>query len=250
MSEYPILAAEDLRVQFGESVILSDLSLSLNAGEIVGIIGPNGCGKTTLLNTISGFLKPSYGRVFVDRKDVTDMESYMRARKFIGRSFQNVGIFRELTVEENLMMAIEREKEFPWYWNFSKKYQKRMDRIIDEVLTEVDLYRHKKSQAGILSGGQLRLLELVRLKLSNKPILLIDEPTAGVAPILRQQLGKTIQKLAKDHGQSIIIVEHDLKFLFDIIDRVIVMVEGQVYMEGKPEEIKSDKRLQEVYFGK
>ena len=155
-----------------------------------------------------------------------------------------------MTLEENLMIAIEREGDFPWYWNFSKKHQKKMDRIIDEALTEVGLLRYKKSQAGILSGGQLRLLELSRLRLSSRPILLIDEPTAGVAPLLRQQLGKTIKELSKKDGHSIIIVEHDLKFLFDIIDRVVVMVEGQVYMEGKPEDIKNDQRLQEVYFGK
>lgn len=160
-----------------------------------------------------------------------------------------MGVFKEMTVEENLIMIVEQVEKFPWHWNFSKKFRKKMDKIIDEALEEVGLFRHKKSEAGVLSGGQLRLLELARLKLSKKPILLIDEPTAGVAPVLRQNLGKAIKKLSKESGHSIIIVEHDLKFLFDIIDRVVVMVDGQVYMEGKPEDVKKDKRLQEVYFG-
>jgi len=250
MPNMPILKTENLTVQFGNQIILKNISFALNKGEIVGVIGPNGCGKTTLLNAISGFNKHSSGEIFVDGEDISDMKAYVRAQKYIGRSFQTVGVFKDMTLEENLMMAIEREHKYPWYWMFSGHYKKSMDQIINHALNELDLHHHKKSLAGILSGGQLRLLELARLKLMKKPILLIDEPTAGVAPILRQNLGKSISELASHHGHTVVIVEHDLKFLFDIVDRVIVIVDGEIYMDGKPEDIKKDSRLQDVYFGR
>lgn len=249
MSNPPMLKTENLRVQFGQQVVLKNISFTLNKGEIVGVIGPNGCGKTTLLNTISGFNKQSRGEVFVGENNISNTKAYIRAQKYMGRSFQTVGVFKDMTLEENLMMAVEREHNYPWYWMFSKHYKKTMDHMVNHALNELDLHHHKKSLAGILSGGQLRLLELARLKLMKKPILLIDEPTAGVAPILRQNLGKSIRELADHHGHTVIIVEHDLKFLFNIVDRVIVIVDGEVYMDGKPESIKNDKRLQEVYFG-
>jgi branched-chain amino acid transport system ATP-binding protein len=250
MTTEPVLSIENLRVQFGKQAILKNLSFSVRKGEIVGIIGPNGCGKTTLLNAISGFCRKNEGKIFIEGNDISEMKNFDRARKFVGRSFQNVGVFKELTLEENLMMVIERENSYPWYWMFSNNHKISMSQIIDKALDELGLLHHKKSQAGILSGGQLRLLELARLKLMNKPLLLIDEPTAGVAPILRQELGKTIGSLASKHGHTIIIVEHDLKFLFGIVNRVIVIVDGEIYMDGSPEEIKNDHRLQEVYFGK
>ncbi len=244
-----MLTVENLEVKFGKSLILHDISLHIRQGEIVGIIGPNGCGKTTLLNAVSGFITPENGSILFKNEDISDWPAYKRALQGIGRSFQTAGIFKEMTVEENLIIAIEHALKYPWWWKFSEKYNQKTDHLINEILEKIQLQSHKHSLAGILSGGQLRLLELMRLKLSGGSLLLIDEPTAGVSPLMRQILAKTIKELAEDGLRSIVIVEHDLKFLFNLVDRIIVLVEGQKYLEGKPAEIQKDKRLQEVYFG-
>ncbi len=244
-----MLKLENIHVKFGKTPILHDISLSLNPGEIVGIIGPNGSGKTTLLNAISGFAKPSEGSILFQDQDVTRSSAFQRASQGIGRSFQSAGVFRDMTVEENLIIAIEQVKKYPWWWQFSRKYLKKTAEIIDHSLEEVGLTAHKKSLAGVLSGGQLRLLELARLGLTDGSLLLIDEPTAGVAPAMKKTLAKTIRSLLQEQKRSILIIEHDLKFLFELVDRVIVIVEGRVYMEGKPADVAQDRKLQEVYFG-
>jgi len=248
MKEKNIIQIENLHVQIGKQMILHNISFDVKEKEIVGIIGPNGCGKTTLLNTISGFMPVDTGTIAINGEDAMDMSPHERSQLGVGRSFQHAGIFRDLTVEENIIMGVETQKEFPWWWKFSKKYRKKMDVIVDKALEEVNLSSHKYSQAGLLSGGQVRLLELARLKLFTGNILLIDEPTAGVAPALRDELARMIKYLNK-HGFTIMIVEHDLKFLFNLVDRVVVLVDGEKYMEGTPQEIKNDKRLQEIYFG-
>lgn len=242
-----MLTVENLHVQFDQHVVLQGLSLQLKEGEIVGLIGQNGCGKTTFLNTVSGFVKNQSGSILFADEDITALAPFQRAQRGIGRSFQAAGVFREMSLEENLMLAIEKAQDYPWWWMMSRKWRKKMDKTIDEALKSVELLGHKKSLAGVLSGGQLRLLELLRLQISGGKLLLIDEPTAGVSPSMKKTLSKMIRALAKD--RSILIVEHDLKFLFDLVDRVVVLVEGEVYMEGKPEEIVKDKKLQEVYFG-
>ena len=244
-----MLKLENIHVKFGKTPILHDISLSLSPGEIVGIIGPNGSGKTTLLNAISGFAKPSEGSILFQDQDVTRSSAFQRASQGIGRSFQSAGVFRDMTVEENLIIAIEQVKTYPWWWQFSRKYLKKTAEIIDHSLEEVGLTAHKKSLAGVLSGGQLRLLELARLGLTDGSLLLIDEPTAGVAPAMKKTLAKTIRSLLQEQKRSILIIEHDLKFLFELVDRVIVIVEGRVYMEGKPADVAQDRKLQEVYFG-
>ncbi|MFA5870925.1 MAG: ATP-binding cassette domain-containing protein [Candidatus Paceibacterota bacterium] len=244
-----ILAVEDLHVQIGQRMILHEISFSVTLGEIVGIIGPNGCGKTTLLNTLSGFLPVETGTISFNGEDIMHLEPYVRARLGVSRGFQHVGVFRDMTVEENLMIAIERAEKLPWWWKFSSTKREHVSRIIDAVLADVDLFSHKKSLAGILSGGQLRLLELTRLRLLKGNLLLIDEPTAGVSPILKNKLSDIIKKLVREHGHTAIIVEHDLKFLFDLADRIIVLVDGEKYMEGTPSEIRGDERLKKVYLG-
>lgn len=243
------LQVENLNVYFGQRQILKNISFDLKPGEIVGIIGPNGCGKTTLLNALSGFAKTNPGCILLEDKDISILPPYERARLGIGRSFQNAGIFKEMTLEENLMLVLERQARFPWHWMTSGHHRKIMQGAIEEALESVGLLNHKKLSAGLLSGGQLRLLEMARLKLEKKKILLIDEPTAGVAPVLRDALSKSIKSLAQEHGHSILLVEHNLQFMFDLADRVIVLVDGEKYMEDAPEILRKDRKLQEVYFG-
>lgn len=244
-----ILELGNVSVKFGDAMILKNISFSVNEKEIVGIVGPNGCGKTTLLNAISGFVPLDSGTISYNGKDIMDLPPYKRAQLGIGRSFQHAGIFRDLSVEDNIVIGLEKAEKYPWYWMFASKFRNKTNRIVKESLEEVDLLAHRKSLAGILSGGQIRLLELARLQLFQGKILLIDEPTAGVAPVLRTQLATIIKKLNREHGFAIVVIEHNLKFLFDIVDKVVVLVDGEKYMEGKPEEIQKDKRLQDIYFG-
>jgi branched-chain amino acid transport system ATP-binding protein len=244
-----MLKVEDLSVQFGLRSILDKVNFSIEKGEIIGIIGPNGCGKTTLLNTLSGFVQSRSGSILFKEEDITALPSYKRAKQGIGRSFQAAGVFKEMTLEENLMLTIEAKENLAWWWRFSKKERIRVDKKIDKSLKSMDLLGHKHSLAGVLSGGQLRLLEMLKLKLIGGDLILIDEPTAGVAPVMRQTLAQAIRQLHQEKNRSIIIVEHDLKFLFDLVDRVIVLVDGEVYMEGDPRNLINDPKLKEVYFG-
>jgi branched-chain amino acid transport system permease protein len=244
-----LICLENLSVKFGKQMVLDNVSLGIRAGEVVGLIGPNGCGKTTMLNAVSGFVPIEAGTISFNGHDIMNLASDQRATLGIGRSFQHAGVFKELSVADNIIIGAEKAEKFPWWWMFVPRYRKKMDKIVNDTLEDVGLSAHKKSLAGILSGGQIRLLELARLQLFKGKLLLIDEPTAGVAPALRQQLARAIKKLNQEYGFTIIIVEHDLKFLFNLVDRAVVLVDGRKYLEGSPEEIQKDKRLQEIYFG-
>lgn len=244
-----LLSVENLDVHIGKRSILHDISFSVAPGEIVGVIGPNGCGKTTLLNALSGFTDIAAGTVSFAGEDIMELAPYERARRGLCRGFQNAGVFRDMTAEENLVLTIESAENFPWWWMFSKSKRVHTDKLVDAVLADADLLAHKKTMAGLLSGGQLRLLELARLRLAKGKMLLIDEPTAGVAPLLRNKLSEIIVKLVKDHGHTAIIVEHDIKFLFNIADRILVFVDGEKYLEGTPETVRADERLKKVYLG-
>lgn len=245
-----MLNVENIFVKFDQSTILHDVSLEIQRGEIVGLIGPNGSGKTTLLNAISGFAHINGGSITYCNNDITDFSPSARAQQGIGRSFQSAGVFREMTLAENLIIALEYAQKFPWWWKFSSHYRNKADSMIDRILKKVDLHAHKHSLAGVLSGGQLRILELMRLHLTSGHLLLIDEPTAGVSPIMKKILAHTLRELAQENNRSLVIVEHDLKFLFELVDRVIVLVDGKIYMQGKPSEVAKDEKLKEVYFGK
>lgn len=180
---------------------------------------------------------------------ITNIAPYERAQKGISRSFQHAGVFHDMTLEENLVLAVEQTKQFPWWWKFSKKYRKESQEIVDAALDDINMLSLKHALAGTLSGGQVRLLELKRLQLTDAKLYLIDEPTAGVSPVMREQLSKSIVNLAKNPEVSVIIVEHDLKFLFGLADRIEVLVDGSNYLSGTPQEVQQDERLKEVYFG-
>lgn len=243
------LTIQDLAVSFGQRAVLQGVDLEITPGEVVGLIGQNGSGKSTLLNTVSGFVRADAGTITLGEEEITNLEPNQRVHLGLGRGFQAAGVFREMTLEENLIFAIEQAEKLPWWWIFRRAEKKRIDSKVDKLLESVDLLAHKHALAGILSGGQLRLLELLRLKVGGGKVILIDEPTAGVSPSMKKVLAEGIRTLAEDKSRSIVIVEHDLKFLFDLVDRVVVLSEGRVLLDGKPKEVAADPKLKEVYLG-
>ena len=237
-----ILSVSHLGLTIAGQTILEDISFAVEEGEAIGLIGPNGSGKTTLFNVLSGFLKPTKGSIHFCNKDITNLSASERARAGIGRVFQNFGIFREMTLEENVLVALEAlPKE-------QRKAMGDLKEIVKGTLALVGLSQYAKKKAGSLSGGQMRLLEIARTLKAEKQLFLLDEPTAGVSPKMTNQVSDLISELKKE-GKTVLIVEHDLPFISRICDRVFVLDVGKVVLTGKPEEVKKSKELQEIYFG-
>lgn len=237
-----LLSTSHLSLSIGEHRILSDISFSVENGEIIGLIGPNGSGKTTLFNVLSGFLKPSNGTIHLRGEDITHLSPAKRAGQGIGRVFQNFGIFREMTLIENVLVALEALPKQ------ERKNRGDLRKISMETLEMVGLQSYAHTKAGSLSGGQMRLLEIARTLMSGKELFLLDEPTAGVSPKLTQQVADLILQLKKQ-GKTVLVVEHDLPFIGSICDRVLVMDVGKVVLTGNPNEVKQSKELRELYFG-
>lgn len=237
-----LLSLQCVSLSIGQHAILRDVTFDVEHGEVLGLIGPNGSGKTTLFNVISGFLRPTSGRVHLRGEDITELPPHERARQGIGRVFQNFGIFREMTLEENVLVALEA---------LPKEERQELGDLRDVVwgtLEMVGLSDFAKRKAGSLSGGQMRLLEIARTLKSGKELFLLDEPTAGVSPKMTYQVADVIRKL-KEQKKTVLVIEHDLPFIARICDRVVVMDVGQVVLSGTPQEVKESRQLQEIYFG-
>lgn len=237
-----LLSVHHLSLTLGDQHILKHLSFSVKQGEVVGLIGPNGSGKTTLFNVLSGFLKPTSGSIHFKGEDMTGHSPARRAALGIGRVFQNFGIFREMTLEENILVALEA---------LPKEQRTQMGNLKDVVKGTLDLVGlagHGKKKAGSLSGGQMRLLEIARTLKAGKELFLLDEPTAGVSPKMTKQVADLISELKRE-GKTVLIIEHDLPFISRICNRVLVLDVGELVLSGAPSEIKHDKKLQAIYFG-
>lgn len=222
--------------------ILDGISFNLKEGEVIGLIGPNGSGKTTLFNILSGFLLPTKGSIHFRGSDITKCSPSMRAQQGMGRVFQNFGIFRDMTLEENIQVALEALS------HAERKALGDMRLLVHGTLAMVGLEKFAKKKAGALSGGQMRLLEIARTLKCGKELFLLDEPTAGVSPKMTGQVSGLIQELKRE-GKTVLIIEHDLPFIARICDRVIVLDVGKVVLTGTPGEVKQSKELQEIYFG-
>ncbi len=236
------LSVQGLSLNIQGQSILKNISLDVSEGEIIGLIGPNGSGKTTFFNVLSGFLSPSSGVIRLRKNDITRMSATNRARVGIGRVFQNFGIFRDMTLSENVLVALE-----------SLPKERRsvigdLRKAVLSTLTMVGLQDHADKKASSLSGGQMRLLEIARTLISGKDLFLLDEPTAGVSPKMTGQIASLILELKKK-GKTVLIVEHDLPFIRKICDRVIVLDVGEVVLQGSPEEVHGNRKLKELYFG-
>lgn len=243
-----ILKVENLNFDFAGSSILNNVTFGIEAGSVVGLIGPNGSGKTSLFNCICGFNTPSAGKIVFLDEDITYSPAFERARLGIGRVFQNFGIFREMTLIENLLVALESRQSsirniLPWGGSTRKNKEIALDYLI-----QIHLEERADTKASALSGGQMRLLEIIRTLAYGAEMFLLDEPTAGVSPRMKDDVVEIILKL-KSMGKTIIVIEHDINFIQRFCERIIVLDVGQIVLDDKPEIIRDSKTLQDIYFG-
>jgi neutral amino acid transport system ATP-binding protein len=237
---------------FGGVRAVDAASLEVEAGSITGLIGPNGAGKSTLFNCISGFLRPQAGRVLLDGKRIDRRAPHRIAKAGLVRTFQTPRALTRMTVLENVMLAAPRHRgeQLAGSLAAGARRRERDERMrAAELLGLVRLDGHAPALAGTLSGGQRKLLELVRALMAEPRILLLDEPMAGVSPNLRVELLDHILALRERDGITLLIVEHDLDFVMRASDRVIVMNDGRVITQGSPSEVRADARVVDAYLG-
>ena len=245
----PILQTHNLRKEFGGLVAVQDVSLDVEPGTIHAIIGPNGAGKTTLFNMLSGKYKPTTGTVIYHGDNITGLAPYQRARRGIGRSFQITNIFPNLTVLENVRLAAQRDSNV--WGNFLRLKETFTDYITQsmEILETVRLAQHAQTLANALPHGGKRKLEFAILLATRPEVLLLDEPTAGMASEQVPELIDIIDGVRHSGNKTIVLVEHNMNVVMGISDRITVMNYGEVIAEGTPAEISANKTVQNVYLG-
>ena len=250
-----ILQVNNLSKFFGGLAAVSNCSVKIKKGSITGVIGPNGSGKTTLFNLIAGNLKPSKGNVLFCGEDITGIPSYELFSKGLLRTFQIAHEFTNLTVLENLMMVPggqsgENLVNVMLKPSLIKKEEEQVRKKAYEVIEFLNLKHLANELAGNLSGGQKKLLELGRTMMVDAKLVLLDEVGAGVNRTLLKEIGTSIQRLNKEKGYTFCMIEHDIEFIGKLCDKVIVMAEGSVLVEGQIEEIKKNEKVIEAYLGR
>ncbi len=242
------VATEDLTVRFGGVTAVHGVNLAVPAGQRRAIIGPNGAGKTTLFNLIAGQLKPSEGRVLVDGTDVTSQPVAVRSRNGVARTFQLSNLFGELTVADNVRLAVAGADRSVrrTFWRPLSGFS-RIEARVEELLEQWELGHVAEDRPNELAYGQQRILELVLATAGQPKLLLLDEPTAGVSKSEAERLAVTIGALPRD--MTIILVEHDMEVAFALSDQVTVMVDGRELLTGSPAEVGADQRVIDAYLG-
>lgn len=241
MSTIPILETQGLGKRFGDLDAVSDVSFSVAPGEILGVIGPNGAGKSTFINLVTGHIKPSAGKVFINGKDMTGAAPWNIARAGVARTFQIVKPFNGMTVRENIAVGILYEP------NGTNRLSVALDEA-NSILQQVGLAGSGDKLPGELSTADVRRLEFAKALASRPRLLLLDEVMAGLRPTEIGPALDLIRKLKAD-GTTVIVVEHVMKAIVAVSDRVLVLAQGKVLMQGEPKEVLSNPKVIEVYLG-
>ncbi|MBD5638236.1 ABC transporter ATP-binding protein [Clostridium botulinum] len=238
-----ILEVKDLNINFGGITAIDNLNFSVKKGEILGVIGPNGAGKTTLYNAITGIYKPSKGDIFLNNKKITGMKPYKISRLGIARTFQNIRLFNSLTVLENILVGkVSELKKLV-------KLNPYMEETFD-ILKVVGLEKVINNMASDLPYGQQRKVEIARALATSPKVLLLDEPAAGMNNYEKRDLKNLINILRESFNITVLIIEHDMRVIMELCDRILVLDYGKKIAEGSPEEISNDDNVIKAYMGK
>ena len=252
----PVLKVQSLRKEFGGLVAVKDVSFEVGEGEFVGLIGPNGCGKSTTFNCISGLLEQTSGRIEMFGEDISELRPDQIQNRGMTRTFQHTNLWREMTVIENLMVPPRKQfgtnaKEF-LKAILTRKNPSERKRLMDayDALDQLEVPHMAHNLAGELSGGQSKLVDIGRSMMGSPKVLLLDEPVAGVAGPLAMKIFNNLRNIVNETGISILIIEHNMDFILrQGVDRIVVMNEGEVLMQGTPDEVRANQKVIEAYLG-
>ena len=242
-----MLEVRDLSKDFSGFLALSDVNLSVGKGERHAVIGPNGAGKSTLFNAITGYLKPTTGKVTLDGADITGAAPHKLVRGGMGRSFQRVNVFPELTAFENVQAALLAHHRR--FWDFVTPGARLYRDESEALLAQVGLAEEGSRIAGTLAYGRQKQLEMALSLASEPKVLLLDEPTAGMSPRETVEILELIGRLQEERGLTLLFTEHDMAFVFAIATRMTVLVQGTPLAHGTPEEVRGDPEVRRVYLG-
>lgn len=241
------LKVRKLSKSFGRLLAVDDVNVEIEEGEQVSIIGPNGAGKTTFFNLLSGYLSPDSGEILFKGKGITKLSADRIVREGVGRSFQIVNIYPEKTVFESIQMTLlaSRRKSYNLFSLAKNMYREDAEKILEKVgLSEL-----ADVPGGLLSHGDKKRLEIGMILANEVNLILLDEPTAGMAPEERLATMALLQELAENERLTMIFTEHDMSVVFAWAKRIIVMVQGQVIADGKPQDVKENPQVRKVYLG-
>ena len=239
--------AQSIHKRFGDQVVLEEINLSFEAGQLSGIMGPNGAGKTTCFNVLTGRYKPDRGRVVFDGHDITGLSPRKIARKGVSRSFQIINLFNDYTVLENILVALPEVRDAGFNTTRNLAGDSGAADRAEAVLARVGLKGFEREEAKSLSYGNRRALEIGVALAADPKLLFLDEPTAGMGSEATVKLAKLVESLKELY--TIVIIEHDMRFLFELADRISVIHWGQVITQGSPDELRANKWVQASNLG-